>query len=218
MKRIVNQMLTIIAIFGISFTATAKVDPKIHLEEVTQQISGEILANKEKIKADADYAKGLIETYLLPEVDTEYMAKRILGREYWEQSTEEQRETFIQEFIGLLLNSYAKGLANYDGQPITYEETQYSTSGNTANVRSVIVPQEGEPILIDYRLKYGSDDKWLVTDVIIEGVSMAKSYATQYRERIAQVGIEATLKELAEENKKAKKATEISDEKPNEKS
>ncbi|MBD3652753.1 phospholipid-binding protein MlaC [Kangiella sp.] len=218
MKRIVNQMLTIIAIFGISFTATAKVDPKVHLEEVTQQISGEILANKEKIKADADYAKGLIETYLLPEVDTEYMAKRILGREYWEQSTEEQRETFIQEFIGLLLNSYAKGLANYDGQPITYEETQYSTSGNTANVRSVIVPQEGEPILIDYRLKYGSDDKWLVTDVIIEGVSMAKSYATQYRERIAQVGIEATLKELAEENKKAKKATEISDEKPNEKS
>ena len=218
MKRIVNQMLAIIAIFGISFTATAKVDPKVHLEEVTQQISGEILANKEKIKADADYAKGLIETYLLPEVDTEYMAKRILGREYWEQSTEEQRKTFIQEFIGLLLNSYAKGLANYDGQPITYEETQYSTSGNTANVRSVIVPQEGEPILIDYRLKYGSDDKWLVTDVIIEGVSMAKSYATQYRERIAQVGIEATLKELAEENKKAKKATEISDEKPNEKS
>ena len=218
MKRIVNQMLTIIAIFGISFTATAKVDPKVHLEEVTQQISGEILENKDKIKADADYAKGLIETYLLPEVDTEYMAKRILGREYWEQSTEEQRKTFIQEFIGLLLNSYAKGLANYDGQPITYEETQYSTSGNTANVRSVIVPQEGEPILIDYRLKYGSDDKWLVTDVIIEGVSMAKSYATQYRERIAQVGIEATLKELAEENKKAKKATEISDEKPNEKS
>lgn len=218
MKRIVNQMLAIIAIFGISFAATAKVDPKVHLEEVTQQISAEILANKEKIKTDADYAKGLIETYLLPEVDTEYMAKRILGREYWEQSTEEQRKTFIQEFIGLLLNSYAKGLANYDGQPITYEETQYSTSGNTANVRSVIVPQEGEPILIDYRLKFGSDDKWLVTDVIIEGVSMAKSYATQYRERIAQVGIEATLKELAEENKKAKNATEISDEIPNEKS
>lgn len=218
MKRIINQVLAMLVLFGLSQAVMAKEDPKIHMEEVTKQISAEILANKEKIKTDADYAKGLIETYLLPEVDTEYMAKRILGREYWEQSTEDQRKTFIQEFIGLLLNSYAKGLANYDGQPITYEETQYSTSGNTANVRSVIIPQEGEPILIDYRLKYGSDDKWLVTDVIIEGVSMAKSYATQYRERIAQVGIEATLKELAEENKKAKNATEISDESPKEKS
>lgn len=218
MKRIINQVLAVLVLFGLSQAVMAKVDPKIHMEEVTKQISAEILSNKEKIKNDADYAKGLIETYLLPEVDTEYMAKRILGRQYWEQSTEDQRKTFIQEFIGLLLNSYAKGLANYDGQPITYEETQYSTSGNTANVRSIIIPQEGEPILIDYRLKYGSDDKWLVTDVIIEGVSMAKSYATQYRERIAQVGIEATLKELAEENKKAKNATEISDGVANEKS
>lgn len=217
MKRIVNQALAVIVIFGLSFTASAKVDPKVHLEQVTQQISAEILENKDKIKADAEYAKGLIETYLLPEVDTEYMAKRILGREYWTESTESQRQTFIEQFISLLLNSYAKGLANYDGQPITYEDTQYSTSGNTANVRSVIIPQEGEPILIDYRLKLGADDKWLVTDVIIEGVSMAKSYATQYRERIAQIGIEATLKELAEENKKAKNASEISDEKPNEK-
>ncbi|AUD79086.1 toluene tolerance protein [Kangiella profundi] len=218
MKRIINQVLAMLVLFGLSQVVMAKEDPKIHMEEVTKQISAEILANKERIKTDSEYAKGLIEQYLLPEVDTEYMAKRILGREYWEESTEDQRKTFIQEFISLLLNSYAKGLANYDGQPITYEETQYSTSGNTANVRSVIIPQEGEPILIDYRLKYGSDDKWLVTDVIIEGVSMAKSYATQYRERIAQVGIEATLKELAEENKKAKNATEISDEAPKEKS
>lgn len=218
MKRIVNHMLAVLALFGLGFAANAKIDPKVHLEEVTEQISTEILENKDKIKADADYAKGLIETYLLPEVDTEYMAKRILGRTYWTESTEEQRNTFIEQFISLLLNSYAKGLANYEGQPITYEETQYSTSGNTANVRSIIMPQEGEPILIDYRLKLGADDKWLVTDVIIEGVSMAKSYATQYRERIAQIGIEATLKELAEENQKAKNATEISDEQPSEKS
>lgn len=218
MKRIVNQVLTVTILLAFSFAANAKIDPKAHLEEVTQQISAEILENKDKIKADSEYAKSLIETYLLPEVDTEYMAKRILGRDYWTESTEEQRQTFIEQFISLLLNSYAKGLANYDGQPINYEETQYSTSGNTANVRSVITPKEGEPILIDYRLKLGADDKWLVTDVIIEGVSMAKSYATQYRERIAQIGIEATLKELAEENKKAKSATEISDEKPQEKS
>lgn len=213
MKNIMPKALITLTLLMLSMTTMAFQDPKLHLEEVTEKISQEILQNKEKIKTDSEYAKSLIETYLLPEVDSEYMAKRILGKTYWMQATEDQRQKFIDEFIGLLLNSYAKGLANYDGQPITYDDTQYSRSGNLANVRSTIIPNEGEPILIDYRLKVQPDETWLVTDVIIEGVSMAKSYATQYREQIAKIGLEETLKQLEEENKRAKNATEISDQK-----
>ncbi|WP_223669039.1 MlaC/ttg2D family ABC transporter substrate-binding protein [Kangiella shandongensis] len=213
MKNFMPKALITLTLLMLSMTSAAFEDPKLHLEEVTEKISQEILQNKAKIKTDSEYAKNLIETYLLPEVDSEYMAKRILGKTYWMQATEQQRQKFIDEFIGLLLNSYAKGLANYDGQPITYDDTQYSRSGNLANVRSTIIPNEGEPILIDYRLKVQPDESWLVTDVIIEGVSMAKSYATQYREQIAKVGLEETLKQLEEENKRAKSATEISDQK-----
>ncbi|AOE49622.1 MlaC/ttg2D family ABC transporter substrate-binding protein [Kangiella sediminilitoris] len=211
MKNIMPKALITLTLLVLSFKSMAFADPKLHLEEVTKKISQEIMQNKEKIKTDAEYAKGLIKTYLLPEVDSEYMAKRILGKTYWMEATEEQRKKFIDEFIGLLLNSYAKGLANYDGQPITYDDTQYSRSGNLANVRSTIIPNEGEPILIDYRLKVQPDESWLVTDVIIEGVSMAKSYATQYREQIAKIGLEETLKRLEAENERAKNATEISD-------
>lgn len=213
MNTFMSKALIALTFLLLSFASQAFQDPKIHLEEVTKKISAEILNNKEKIKSDSEYAKSLIRDYLLPEVDSEYMAKRILGKTYWMQATEEQRKKFINEFIGLLLNSYAKGLANYDGQPISYDDTQYSKSGNLANVRSTIVPNEGEPILIDYRLKVQPDESWLVTDVIIEGVSMAKSYANQYREQISKIGLEETLKQLEAENQKAKQATEISDEK-----
>ncbi len=138
------------------------------------------------------------------------MTKRILGKTYWTQATEAQRKTFTEQFVGLLLNSYAKGLASYSGQKVTYDETAYSTSGKTANVRSTIETDE-QPILIDYRLKVQADDSWLITDVIIEGVSMAKSYASQYREQIKQIGLEATLEKLAEENARAAEATKITD-------
>ena len=211
MNKFMSKALIALTFLTFSLTSVAFEDPKLHLEEVTQKISNEILSNKDKIKKDSEYAKSLIRDYLLPEVDSEYMAKRILGKTYWMQASEEQRKKFINEFIGLLLNSYAKGLANYDGQPITYDDTQYSRSGNLANVRSTIQPNEGEPILIDYRLKVQPDESWLVTDVIIEGVSMAKSYANQYREQISKLGLEETLKQLEAENKKAKEATEISD-------
>ncbi|PXF62564.1 MlaC/ttg2D family ABC transporter substrate-binding protein [Kangiella spongicola] len=211
MKHLASKALIALTFLTYSLSSLAFEDPKIHLETVTQKISTEILNNKEKIKTDSEYAKSLIRDYLLPEVDSEYMAKRILGKTYWTQATAEQREKFIKEFIGLLLNSYSKGLANYDGQPITYDDTQYSKSGNLANVRSTIQPNEGEPIIIDYRLKVQPDETWLVTDVIIEGVSMAKSYANQYREQISKVGLEETLKQLEAENQRAKEATEISD-------
>ncbi|WP_046560969.1 MlaC/ttg2D family ABC transporter substrate-binding protein [Kangiella geojedonensis] len=213
MSKFMSKALIALTFLSFSLVSHAFQDPKLHLEEVTKKISAEILNNKEKIKKDSEYAKSLIRDYLLPEIDSEYMAKRILGKTYWMQATEEQRKQFINEFIGLLLNSYAKGLASYDGQPISYDDTQYSKSGNLANVRSTIVPNEGEPILIDYRLKVQPDETWLVTDVIIEGVSMAKSYANQYREQISKIGLEETLKQLETENERAKKATEISDEK-----
>ena len=213
MNKFMSKVLITLTLLTFGLASHAFQDPKIHLEEVTKKISAEILNNKEKIKSDSEYAKSLIRDYLLPEVDSEYMAKRILGKTYWMQADEEQRKKFINEFIGLLLNSYAKGLANYDGQPISYDDTQYSKSGNLANVRSTIVPNEGEPILIDYRLKVQPDETWLVTDVIIEGVSMAKSYANQYREQISKIGLEETLKQLEAENQKAKQATEISDKK-----
>lgn len=218
MKHIMHKLLITLTFLTFSLASSASQDPKTHLETVTQKISSEILNNKDKIKADSEYAKSLIKTYLLPEIDSEYMAKRILGKTYWTQANEQQRQKFIKEFIGLLLNNYAKGLANYDGQAITYDDTQYSRSGNLANVRSTIVPNEGEPVLIDYRLKIQPDESWLVTDVIIEGVSMAKSYANQYREQISKVGLEATLEQLEAENAKAQQATEISDTTKQEKS
>ena len=211
MKKVLLIIMGLLLASTLFSVAKAAVDPKSHLIEVTEKISSEILANKEKIKSDSNFAKGLIEKHLLPQIDTVYMAKRILGKKHWTGASEAQRETFIEEFVGLMLNTYAKGLANYDGQPINYEDTQYSKSGKTANVRSEIIPNEGEPIIIDYRLKVQPDDSWLVTDVIIEGVSMAKSFANQYREKIDQIGLEATLKELAQENKKALEATTITD-------
>ncbi|NVJ68359.1 MAG: ABC transporter substrate-binding protein [Gammaproteobacteria bacterium] len=209
MKHILSKALILLILATTSWASLAA-DPKVRMEQVTAKITEEILANKDRIKADSEYAKSLIRDHLLPEVDTDYMTKRILGKTYWTEASEEQRKTFTEQFVGLLLNSYAKGLASYSGQKINYDDTAFSTSGKTANVRSTIETDE-QPIIIDYRLKVQADDSWLITDVIIEGVSMAKSYASQYRDQIKAIGLDATLEKLAEENAKAAEATKITD-------
>ncbi len=209
MRTITAKFVAAVALLTFSFSLFAA-DPKVRMEQVTAKITSEILNNKDRIKADSEFAKTLIKDHLLPEVDTNYMTKRILGKTYWTQASEAQRNTFTNEFIGLLLNSYAKGMASYSGQKISYADTAYSKSGKTANVRSTIETDES-PILIDYRLKVQPDQSWLITDVIIEGVSMAKSYASQYRDQIKAIGLEETLKKLSEENARAAEATKITD-------
>lgn len=204
-----QKILISLMLMSISYTAFSA-DPKIRLEKITNEMAATVLENKDRIKTDSGYAKSLIEKHLLPEVDMEYMTKRILGKTHWTAATDSQRATFTKEFVGLLLNSYAKGMASYNGQKISYEETAYSKSRKTANIRSTIQTDDS-PILIDYRLKIQPDESWLITDVIIEGVSMAKSYAKQYRSQITDIGIEATLKKLKEDNQKAAEAAKSSD-------
>lgn len=209
MLNFMQKIFFSLVLISISYSALSA-DPKVRLEKITDEMAATVLKNKERIKKDSGYAKELIEKHLLPEVDMEYMTKRILGKTHWLAATEKQRATFTKEFVGLLLNSYAKGMASYNGQKISYENTAYSTSRKTANVRSTIQTDD-TPILIDYRLKVQPDDNWLITDVIIEGVSMAKSYAKQYREQITNIGIEATLEKLRKDNLKAEQEAKRSD-------
>lgn len=51
--------------------------------------------------------------------------------------------------------------------------------GDYATVRMKIQPKQGEDIAVDYRL-HRRDERWLVYDVSIGGVSLIANYRTQF--------------------------------------
>ena len=107
-------------------------------------------------------------------------AKRSLGR-HWAARTEAERDEFVKLFGDLLERSYISKIELYGGEKIQYLSDR--TEGDQASVLSKLVTKAGADVPIEYRM-LKKDDRWLVYDVIIEGVSLVSNYRTQFNKII----------------------------------
>ena len=107
-------------------------------------------------------------------------AKRSLGR-HWQPRTSAERREFVDLFANLLERSYLSKIEMYNGEKIAYLGD--SIDGDGATVRTKIVTRQGTEVPVDYKM-YRQGDRWLVYDVVIEGVSLIANYRTQFNKII----------------------------------
>jgi phospholipid transport system substrate-binding protein len=103
------------------------------------------------------------------------MARRTLGR-HWQELNESQQQEFVQLFADLLERAYVTKMEKHSGEKIDY--VGESIEGDMATVKTQIETKQGTPVPIDYRLLH-KGDRWLVYDVLVEGVSLVLNYRTQ---------------------------------------
>lgn len=109
--------------------------------------------------------------------DWQEMAKRSLART-WQDRTPEEKKEFSRLFRELLRSTYIKRIESYGGEKVVFEGEQLQ--GKYAQVTSfIILPKENRRVPINYRM-LNQGDKWLVYDVIIEGVSLVNNYRSQF--------------------------------------
>jgi len=119
-------------------------------------------------------------------------AKRSLAR-HWQTRTPAEREEFVQLFSDLLERSYIGKVELFNGERITY--TGETIDGDLALVRTRIITKQGTEIPVDYRL-HKKSEKWLVYDVVIEGVSLIANYRTQFNKIIQTSSYEELVKKM----------------------
>jgi phospholipid transport system substrate-binding protein len=120
------------------------------------------------------------------------MAQRSMGRHWKDRSAAEKKE-FVQLFETLLENSYVGKIESYNQEKIVYlKETM---DGDEAVVKSKVVTAKRDEFTLDYRL-VNKGGKWMVYDVVIEGVSMVSNYRTQFNKIIQNQGYGELLKKL----------------------
>jgi phospholipid transport system substrate-binding protein len=119
-------------------------------------------------------------------------AKRSLAR-HWQSRTPAEREEFVKLFADLLERSYISKIELFNGERIQYLGDQ--ADGDLALVRTRIITKQGTEIPVDYRmLKKG--DRWLVYDVVIEGVSLVQNYRTQFNKIIQTSSYQELVKKM----------------------
>jgi phospholipid transport system substrate-binding protein len=119
-------------------------------------------------------------------------AKRALGR-HWVGRTAAEREQFVQLFADLLERSYISKVEVYAGEAIEY--TGEILDGDQATVSSRIVTRQGLHMPIQYRMQR-KGDRWLVYDVVIEGVSLVANYRSQFNKIIQTSSFAELVKKL----------------------
>jgi phospholipid transport system substrate-binding protein len=126
--------------------------------------------------------------------DFRELSQRTLAR-HWQGRTQAERDEFVELFADLLERSYIGKIETYSGG----ERVQYlgeSPDGDLVTVRTRIVTKAGTEIPIDYRM-HRAGDRWLVYDVVIEGVSLVANYRTQFNRIIQQSSFKDLLAKLA---------------------
>ena len=120
-------------------------------------------------------------------------AKRSLGR-HWQARTQAERDEFVQLFSDLLERSYLSKIELYGGEKIQYVSDSVE-DGDQAKVQTKIVTRQGSEIPIEYRM-HKKGEKWLVYDVIIEGVSLVSNYRTQFNKIIQTSSFQELVKKM----------------------
>jgi phospholipid transport system substrate-binding protein len=129
-------------------------------------------------------------------------AKRSLGR-HWQQRTPAERKEFVDLFADLLERSYLSKIELYNGEKILYLGD--TVDGDYATVRTKLLTKQGTEIPVEYRM-VRQNDRWIVYDVVIEGVSLVANYRTQFNKIIQTSSYQELVRKM-----KAKQA-EFSDE------
>jgi phospholipid transport system substrate-binding protein len=122
-------------------------------------------------------------------------ARRSLGR-HWQNRTPAEREEFVQLFSDLLERSYISKVELYGGEKIHYLGDSVEPDQSQARVHTKLITKNGSDIPIEYRMHRKGGDRWLVYDVIIEGVSLVANYRTQFNKIIQTSSYQELVKKM----------------------
>lgn len=128
------------------------------------------------------------------------MAKRSLGK-HWNVRTAAEKKQFTELFATLLENSYAGKIESYNNEKIVYIKD--IVDADHAEIKSKVVTANRDEFTLDYRLSNQSG-KWMVYDVVIEGVSLVSNYRSQFNKNITANGYDKLVKKLQSKSEEIK--------------
>tara|TARA_B100000787_G_scaffold168182_1_gene156438 strand:- start:225 stop:827 length:603 start_codon:yes stop_codon:yes gene_type:complete len=190
--------LFFLAVF-FSLNSFAALGPEELVKKTAEDVIFAIKADQEIQKGNKEKIYKLAEEKILPNFDFEKIARLVLGRA-WRSASKEQKKGFIVEFRTLLLKTYAVALSKYKDQKIEFKPTRMSEEDEIVIVKSEIIQSGTQPIRVNYALSKSSG-KWLVFDIVIEGVSLVTNYRSQFSSEIRRNGMDTLIKKLAKKNK-----------------
>ncbi len=124
------------------------------------------------------------------------VSRFVLGP-YWRVASGAQRREFRSLFEDYLVHYYGQQFAQYGGESLRVNGSRTDPAG--VMVTSQIIRPQGPPIEVDWRLAV-SDERYKISDVSVDGVSMALTQRSEFAAIVQRnggrvAGLLATMRE-----------------------
>ena len=175
MKKFNNLFFILFFLLKFSSLAAYSSDPKVFVTELVNdaidKLSSKTLSKEEKVK--------FIEEIALNNVDIKALGLYTLG-ELRKSTEKEDIENYQIAFEKYFLKSLTSRLTDYSSSKFEVVEAEQKSSNYTI-IKSKITPDNGDPeIKIDWRIYTKNPDKPLIRDLIVEGLSLARTQKEEF--------------------------------------
>lgn len=175
--------------------------PMDEVKKTTEEVLSVLRNNELKGPAKEELRRQKILEIVSQIFDFREMAKRSLGI-YWRRITPQQRDEFVPLYKDLLNDTYMRKVERYTNEKIVY--TDESIQDGYAVVKTRVMTNTGTEIPLDYRLMK-NNARWVVYDVVIEGVSLVNNYRSQFSQIIRSDSYDELVKRLKKKTMKESK-------------
>jgi len=166
------------------------------VRESTQEVLDRLQSDRDKLESNPKYIQVIVEELIVPHFDFVTMSHLVLGK-HWHELNESEQICFIHGFKNLLVRRYADIFLGYDDKIISYQSTEPAGEEGVAIVKQTITRPGEEPFFVEYPVRT-DDYGWKVIDLVVEGISLLKSYHGTFQTEINKQGIQVFIRSFQE--------------------
>ncbi|MQA22751.1 MlaC/ttg2D family ABC transporter substrate-binding protein [Rugamonas rivuli] len=179
--------------------APANEAPDVLVKRISQEVIETAKSDKAIQSGDQKKVLDLVESKILPYVDSQRMTALAAGR-FWRDATPEQQKLLSEQFRTLLIFTYSGALSQIKNETIEFKPMRSDPTDNEVEVRSQVNVARGEPIPLNYRVAK-TPAGWKIYDINVLGAWLVETYKGTFASEIGKGGIDGLIKTLTEKNK-----------------
>jgi phospholipid transport system substrate-binding protein len=158
-------------------------------DQVKQMVDGvfAVLNSDQSPEEKRTHISGTVQNFL----GVKSLSQRTLGV-YWKKGTEAELKQFMSLYVQILERTYLNRIEDYSGGKVEYVKERIKA--NKAILDTKFVSSKFD-IPVQYKLieKAGV---WQIYDVLIEGVSLVRSYRSSYNEILRKEGFDGLINKM----------------------
>ena len=149
-------------------------DPGSYVMEITETAIN-TLTNKsvDQNKKEAQFGKLFDKNFDIPSI-----SRFVLGK-YWKQASLDQKKNFMKAFRNYIVKTYSSRFNEYSGEQLKLIDFENESNPKIFLVHTILERQDAPVIKVDWRIGK-KKDRFVILDIIIEGISLAITQRSEF--------------------------------------